>query len=181
MLVSMSELPPATHEPRGVDRWSADARIISVFGVILGTLGISCLPFNLGVWVVHGWPIEPAKGTEGQTWVLLSTLLGLGFSTLLLISSLAAYRLLWWGRDGLLLWAVLSLIYGVVGIFFWGRFFLPQLENQLVRMRGPDELAGILAWMIGSIFAILTFWHLTRPSVRAAFLGAQRQASDEPP
>jgi hypothetical protein len=180
MLVSMSQLPPPTHEPRGIDRWSYDARIISVFGVILGTLGISCLPFNLGVWVVHGWPIEPAKGSEGQTWVLLSTLLGLGLSTLLLISSLAACRFLRWGRDGLLLWAVLSLIYGVVGIFFWGRFLFPRFENQFIPMRGPDEVAGILAWMIGSIFAILTFWHLTRPSVRAAFLDAQRQTSDKP-
>jgi magnesium-transporting ATPase (P-type) len=170
----MSHLPPATHEPRGRDPWSVDARIISVFGVILGTLGLSCLPFNFGFWVVHAWPVEPGRvAGSGQTWVLLSTLIGLGLATLLLISSLAAYRFLWWGRDGLILWAILSLIYCVVGIFFWGKFLFPQFAHQFVLMRGPDELGGLLAWLIGSIFAILTLWHLTRPAVREAFIDTQ--------
>jgi hypothetical protein len=35
--------------------------------------------------------------------------------------------------------------------------------------------------MIGTIFAILTLWHLTRPGVRAAFTRAQPPALHEPP
>ena len=161
-------------EPRGLDRWSGDVRVIPVFGVILGTLGLSCLPFNFGVFVIHSWPSEPIKGGGfGEPWILASTFIGLGLSMLLLVSSLAAYRFLWWGRDGLLIWAGASLIYGVIGIFFWGRFFFPQLLHQFIRMRGPDQLGGLLAWMIGSIFAVFTFWHLTRPSVREVFVRSQ--------
>lgn len=166
----MSELPPATTAPRGLDAQSGDVRIISVFGVIFGTLGLSCLPFNFGAWITYGWPIEGSKASPVEMWVFASTFVGLGLSALLLLSSLASMRFLWWGRDGLILWACASLLYGIAGIYFWGRFFLPWLNYQYVAMRGPDEVAGLLAWMIGSIFAIFVLWYLTRPSVKAAFV-----------
>jgi len=174
----MSSLPsePAhlarpSNGPQGIDPPSSDVPIIAVMGVVFAMLGLSCLPFNLGAWVDYGWPLEAGGPGVIDKWCLVSTFIGLGLSALLLLSSLGCYRLATWGRDGMLLWAVLSLIYGVTGIFFWGRFFLPRLLNQYVEMRGPDEIAGLIAWIIGVGYAVIVLWYLTRPSVRMVFVG----------
>ena len=165
----MSSLPHPSLEPRGIDPQSSEVRIIAVMGVIFGTLGLSCLPFNFGEWITAGWPIQGSKTTIMDLWCFASTFIGLGLSAILLLSSLAAYRFAWWGRGGLLVWAWGSLVYGAVGLYFWVRFFLPSLRNHYTEMHGPDEVAGPIAWIIGTSFAAIALWYLTRPSVRAVF------------
>lgn len=175
----MNQVPPPSVESRGIDPNSSDVRIIAVLGVIFGTLGLSCLPFNLGGWVTYGFPAQTAKDSPLDLWALLSTFIGLGLAALLLLSSMAAYKFNWWGRDGMLLWAFLSLLYGIVGIPFWGRFLIPSAASQYASLRGPDELAGLLGWLIGTFFSIFVLWYLTRPAVRAVFQVPSAQPSQE--
>jgi hypothetical protein len=101
--------------------------------------------------------------------VLVSTLIGLGLAALLLLSSLGAYHFTRWGRDGMLIWAGASLAYGVFGVAYWGQFFFYRRYAQYANLVGPDQAAGLLAWGVGTVFAALTLWCLTRPRVRDAF------------
>ncbi|HXE54913.1 MAG TPA: hypothetical protein VN541_17965 [Tepidisphaeraceae bacterium] len=176
----MSHAPPPSLEPRGIDPESADVRIIAVFGVIFGTLGLSCLPFNFGNWLTYGWPVQSSGRSPIAPWVMISTIVGLAQAGVLLLSSLATYRLLWWGRDGMLIWAWTSLIHGIVGIFFWGRFLFPWLNSQYADMRGPDELAGLLAWIVGSIFSIAVLIYFSRPGIRSVFVRKDLQPQTGP-
>jgi hypothetical protein len=164
----MSTLPPSSTDYRGIDDQSSIVRVISVAGVIFGTLGMSCLPFNLGVFITSGWPVE-GNDRFLDGWCLASTFIGLGLATILLFSSLGCYHFKRWGLYGILFWAASSLGYGLVGVFFWGRFLLPGLRSEYVRMRGQDEISGLLAWMIGTALSVLVLWFMTRPAIRGVF------------
>lgn len=174
----MARFPTASLDPRGTDPESSIVRAIAVVGVIFGTLGMSCLPFNLGEFVSFGWPVEGARADWLDLWCLFATFIELGLSTLLLFCSLGAYHFKWWARYGLLLWATCSLGYGVVGIYFWGRFLLPPLRSEYAAMRGPDEFAGLLAWLVGTGLSIFVLRFLTRPAIRMVFTESGTHTSE---
>lgn len=166
----MTTLPPSSIDPRGIDDQSSIVRAISVAGVIFGTLGMSCLPFNLGSFITFGWPaVEGSRDSVIEWWCLASTFAGLGLSTILLFSSLGCYHFKRWGLYGILFWATMSLAYGILGIYFWGRFLLPWLRPEYVSMRGPDEISGLIAWLIGTGLSVIVLYQMTRPAIRAVF------------
>ena len=165
----MAQTSPASLEPRGIDAQSATVRAIAVVGTIFGVVGMSCLPFNLGAWITYGWPLEGSKSTPLDLWAFASTIIGMGLATLLMVSSLMTYKFKPIGRDGLLLWAWASILYGIAGVFFWGRFLLPWLNPQYADLRGPDEIAGLIAWVLGTCLAVVILYHLRRPSIRVVF------------
>lgn len=181
----MSEAGSQDYEPRGIDPISSRVRAVAVVGTIFAVLGLSCLPFNLGAWITYGWPIQGSKSTPIDMWCFASTFIGLGLAAMLLWGSLAAYHFRWWARDLLLLWAILSLAYGILGIYFWGRFLLPALREQYAEMRGPDEVSGLIAWIIGTGLSIFVLRTMMRPSTRALFEEARHRgvaiAGTEPP
>jgi len=177
----MAIMPAHSDGPRGIDPQSSIVRALAVVGTIFGTLGLCGLPFNLAAWITYGWPIEGAKTAIMDMWCFASTLIGLGLSALLLGGSLGAYHFKWWARDVLLLWAWLSLVYGICGIFFWGRFLLPRFSSQYVEMRGIDEVSGLIAWIIGTGFAIFVLHFLNRPSVAASFMEARPEVPAHEP
>jgi hypothetical protein len=174
----MSTLPASSLDPRGIDPQSSLVRALAVAGVIFGCLGMSCLPFNFGAFVTYGWPVQGQQGAL-DWWVFVSTFAGLGLSAMLLFSSLGAYHFKRWGLYGLFFWAVCSLGYGVLGIYFWGRFLLPWFRGEYVRMRGPDEVSGLIAWMIGTGLAIIVLRCLMRPDVRGVFVPPVIPSEDE--
>lgn len=165
----MTSLPSSSTDPRGIDDQSSMVRVISVAGVVFGTLGMSCLPFNFGSFITFGWPVQGSRDTVIDAWCLASTFAGLGLSTILLFSSLGCYHFKKWGLYGILFWASSSLAYGILGIYFWGRFLLPWLRSEYAGMRGPDEISGLIAWMIGTGLSIIVLRQMTRPSIRAVF------------
>ena len=178
----MSIYPPPSDDPRGIDPASSTVRTLAVVGVIFGTLGMSCMPFNLGEWITFGWPIEGSKTTVMDMWCFFSTLAGLGLSSVLLLSSFGCYHFKWWARGAILAWAYVSLAYGVLGIYFWGRFFLPWLRSEYAAMRGPDEVSGPIAWIIGTTLSVFVIVLMTRPAIRGVFEPDRRHPTpDEPP
>lgn len=165
----MATLPPSSIDSRGIDDQSSIVRTIAVAGVIFGTLGMSCLPFNFGSFITFGWPVEGSKDTALDWWCFGSTFAGLGLSTILLFSSLGCYHFKRWGLYGILFWACSSLAYGILGIFFWGRFLLPWMRSQYVDMRGPDEISGLIAWIIGTGLSFIVLYQMRRPAIRGVF------------
>jgi len=176
----MNEFPPPPAKSLAVDPKYSEVRVIPVFGVVLGTLGLAALPIDLGQFLTEGWPVSPGRSHGMNLWALFSTLTGLGLATLLLLSSLGAYHFTRWGRDGMLIWAGASLAYGVFGVAYWGRFLFYSRYPEYANLVGPDQATGLLAWGVGTGFAALTLWHLTRPHVREAFV-RQYPFTPEPP
>lgn len=132
-------------------------------------MGLMCLPFSFGSWAAFGWPVRHTRTGAIGVWVIASTFVGLGLSLLLLLSSFGAYRLRRWGRDGMLAWAIVSLVYGLAGVYFWGRFLVPSMRSQYPAFRGPDMVSGLIAWAVGTIYAALALFYLTRPRIKAVF------------
>lgn len=171
-------LPPSSLDPRGIDPQSSLVRALAVVGVIFGCLGMSCLPFNFGAFITYGWPVQ-ARQAAMDWWVFASTFAGLGLSAMLLFSSLGAYHFKLWGYFGMLFWSVCSLAYGVLGIYFWGRWLFPWMRGEYVRMRGPDEISGLIAWMIGTGLAVIVLRNLIRRDVRGVFASPVVPSDDE--
>ncbi|HEY2588091.1 MAG TPA: hypothetical protein VGI81_20275 [Tepidisphaeraceae bacterium] len=171
-------LPASSLDPRGIDPQSSLVRVLAVAGVIFGCLGMSCLPFNFGEFITYGWPVQ-ARQAPLDWWVLAWTFVGLGLSTILLFSSLGAYHFKLWGFYGMFLWAVGSIGYGVLGIFFWVRWLLPWQRGEYVRMRGPDEVSGLIAWMVGTGLAVIVLRCLIRRDVRGVFAAPVVPSDDE--
>ena len=165
----MATLPPSSIDYRGIDDESSIVRTIAVAGVIFGALGMSCLPFNLGSFITVGWPIDDSRNTTLDWWCFVSTFAGLGLSTILLFSSLGCYHFKRWGLYGILVWACCSLGYGVVGIYFWGKFLLPWTRSEYVAMRGQDEIGGLIAWFIGTGLSVIVLHQMRRPAIRGVF------------
>lgn len=165
----MSEFPPPPTRRIAVDPAYAEFRVVPVFGVVLGTLGLAALPIDLGQFLTEGWAYSPSGHAGLSGWALISTLIMLGLAGLLLLSSLGAYHFTRRGRDGMVIWAGSTLAYGVFGVAFWGRFLFYSRYPQYANLVGPDQATGLLAWGIGSLFAAVTLWHFARPGVRDAF------------
>lgn len=175
----MPTLPRSSVDYRGIDPQSSTVRALAVVGVIFGCLGMSCFPFDFGEYVTYGWPVQANQSTM-DWWVFVSTFVGLGLSALLLFSSLGAYHFKRWGLYGMLLWGFASVLYGILGIYFWGRFLLPWLRHQYVRVRGPDEVAGLIAWMVGTVFALMVLRNLLRRDVQGVFMEPQIVPPEKP-
>lgn len=165
----MTTLPPVSGEPRGDDAASSTVRTIAIMGILFGLLGLICLPLNFGMWAAFGWPIRATHVGALGVWVWASTFAGLALSALLTFSSFGCFRFQRWGCGGLLLWSVLSLVYGAAGIYFWGRFLVPSIRHQYSTFRGPDMVSGLIAWGVGTIYAAFVLYYLTRPRIRAVF------------
>lgn len=150
-------------------REGSGVRAIAVTGVIFAFLALVMLPFTLGGFTSYGWPISGGKTAPMELWILFSTLFGLLLAVMLLLGSFGSYRFQQWGRSLMLLWSVLSLAYGVVGIYFFGRWLIPSLRGEFARNPAVSPLAPLCCWAVGTLFALCIVRYFRRPGVRACF------------
>lgn len=74
-----------------------------------------------------------------------------------------------WSLLVLRLWAVASIVIGLVGSYFYLKWILPPWREQLAQVRGVDDtLFNLGGWMIGTILAIAMLIVIGRPTVQAA-------------
>ena len=172
-LSGIPRLPAPSTEYRGIGPESSIVRVIAVAGVIFGTLGMACMPFSFGAFETQGWPLAGMQHTTHDGWFLASIFIELGLSPLLLFSSLGCYHFKWWGRYGLLFWAFCTAVYGAAGLYFWVYFLIPTHHLDAPAMRGVDEVAPLLGWIVGSGLSIFVLIFLPRPSIRAVFVPSE--------
>ena len=161
--------PPVTYAPEGIDRESSGVRAIGVMGVIFSVIALCMLPFTIGQFTTYGWPIEGAKTAPIELWLLFSTIFGLGLAALLLVSSLGCYRFQSWGRGGMILWSIASLLYGAAGVYFFGRWLVPAWRGEFARSPAVSPFAPLCCWAVGTLFAMFVLWYLLKPTVRNVF------------
>ena len=165
--------PPVSYAPLGIDRNSSGVRALGVIGVVFAVTAIVMLPFTLGDYIDYGWPISGGKTAPIEMWNLFSTFVGLGLAILMLLASFGCYRFEEWGRRGMILWSVLSLIYGVAGVYFYGRWLVPWFRGEYARNPAASPFAPLVCWIVGTIMAACTLPYLRRTAIRAVFSRAE--------
>ncbi len=154
-------------------------RSLAAVGIVFGIAAAVLLPF--GIIRLHQGNIfgdarvpifdAPIRGTSlAALWMVLSSLTGAALGAVLLAGSIGAMSFRRWARPVLIAWALLSVVFGAAGIFFFGAWLLPPWRSHLAQVRGVvDSLATLGGWAVGSALAIAMLCLLTRPRVRAAF------------
>lgn len=155
--------------PIEVDSQPLPVRVVATIGLMFGLAAVSCLPYSLVPFVDGQWVISPQKTSWMDLWVLVSTIVGLGLGSLLLLSSIGCFSLVWWARPGMLLWAGSSALWGIVAAFFYLHWFLPSFRANIGDVRAEGPWGGLVFWAIGWIFSVFVLFFMTRPRVKAEF------------
>ena len=154
-------------------------RSLAALGVIYGSAGVIGVP--LGILRFHQGAIagdfrvaifdESVRSMSADAlWLLCSSLLGAGLALALMVGGIGAVRLKSWSFVVLRVWAIASVIVGVIGSFFFVRWLLSPQRDMFSEARGVDDsLVNFLGWGIGTVLAIAMLVVIQRPSVREAF------------
>ncbi len=154
---------------------------IASLGVIFGAMGVVCLPWGLMPYVYSAtWPPVFIEGNPMLSWwVIGASLLGTALSILLLVGSVGSFSLQRWARPVMLLYGAISVLFGLVGIFFYFRWFAPAFRQEMTGARDVGPLGGLLSWIIATVFAVAVLYVMTRPHVRAVFTKWRREPADQ--
>lgn len=149
-------------------------RVIAIGGlaIALGIAGLCTLPFPL-IATYFDYIGEANAATDRgpiNTWGLISTGAGCGLSSLAILGGLGCVRVRGWGRFLMLIYAAVSILLGVAGIYFHlliiqtanGPGGVPQFATRV------SALAEWVAWVVGTVFALRVLWVMSRRDVRAA-------------
>jgi hypothetical protein len=171
----MTDEFPTHRLPDDPDPRPFSVRVLSIVGGALGLTGLFIIPLllmplDVPSWFDHIW-VRPAYRLDPvEVWLLASTIGGMALSGLLLAASIGCLYLRGWGR-------VLMIGYCVVSLLFSIAWLVAQIRTWPVSLRMGGELRGVATWfalccwIAATVYAAVTLYCMTRPSVRAAFRG----------
>jgi hypothetical protein len=153
-------------------------RSLAAIAVVYGTAGVMLVPFGLfrfhqgaipGDFEIHLFD-KPVVSTSIQAlWLLVSSLSGGGLGLALMVGAIGGVALRGWALPVLKMWSIASIIFGVIGCWFFFQWLLPPWRDQLADVRGVDDaLFNLGGWMIGSLLGIAILIVINRPAVSAA-------------
>jgi hypothetical protein len=152
-----SELDPVTEER------AESAMVLGVIAMGLGIAGLTCLPFR-----VFFEAIPPSR--EGLPPVgykeAIFPVIGLLLSVLLTAGGYAAFRRKRWARPALLVYAVCTLVAGVLSFIFYGREHAHFRQGLIERGGGVAFTFELTMWLFGIGFSIYLLYGMTRGKVR---------------
>jgi hypothetical protein len=169
--------PPMNPNPR-----PTSVLVLAIIGIIFGAFGTLCSPLALLPYVMNfnvpGAPPNPAFDTINNSpflhsYMIVSVVVGWFMAILLLVCSIAALSLKPWARKGLLAWAGITIVTGIIGLFITVAFILPAMgQGNTPQAKGAaigGMVGGIVGGVISLILPVLMLVFMTRPHVVAAF------------
>ncbi len=175
----MSYIPsyqgPTTPAP---PRRPTSVTVLAILGIILGALGLCGMVSNLVQLVIKTNPVlvQMDRSPVMHIWSPVSIVLGLGLTIALLAGSIGMLSLQTWARQMVLIYAVASLVLGVLGTIISAIWMIP-IFNQLasdpdpaVRMGGVvGKYSLFISPVIGAIYPVFVLVFLRRRNVVEAF------------
>lgn len=187
----MSQLPYQSFYPPALNPRPTVVTVMAVLGIIFGGIGVLCTPFSLVPYFVNLGQPNPVIDAVKENALLLdymifATLLSFLVAILLLTCSIGALKLKPWARTGLVWYGIVGCILAILGLIVNVVWFFPILEN----MKGnPNQvkgaqMGGMIGGVAGAVFGLalpLAMWIvMTRPSIKAAFEGANAPDATPP-
>jgi len=135
--------------------------VLAVIGIILGSLGV------LGTGCAVMFMIGARQQFQNQiqaplAWLAVSALIGVAMCVLLLASSIAALKLIAWGRKGMLAYAMVGIVMNVVNAVV----NLIYMDSSKAAFMVGVALGGLV---IGMIYPVCVLVFMKKPHVVAAF------------
>ena len=157
--------------------------VVSVMGIVMGTLGLLCKPLSLVIFVVQmpvSDPVVDAMRADSfvRGWMLASVATGWVISLLLVLSAVGSLRLRDWGRTGMLAYAglglLMTIVSQIVGLLAVGPALEPAVRQATAGKPMPWWHVGpvpsaIMMTILGVWFPLLILYYFNRRPVREAF------------
>ena len=167
------QAPEAPRRPTSVT-------VLAINGIILGALGTICSPFALLPYFVQMGPPQPAiEAVKNDpsifTYLVASTALGWVMAIVLLVSSIAALAMREWARKGMLAYAWVTLVTGLIGLvatFAWVNPKIAAAPNVDRATMLGQQIGAIVGGLIILIFPTFVLIFMNRPRVKDAFARA---------
>jgi hypothetical protein len=163
----MSEfVPNQTQVPVQTVEKPTAVMVFGILNIVFGGIGVLCMPFNL-FWLVL--PNRMIVMVPAYRVVLLvSSIVGIGFSAWLLTLGIGLLKIRSWARRGSVIYACIVIVWCIAGFginilaLYLGWMSSPQ--GQL-----PAFIGGMCGGLIGLIYPILLLIFMQTAKVKQAF------------
>lgn len=167
-LQPLSYAAPAPARPTSIS-------IISILGMIFGSLKVLGSLCGSVAIIAMGSQLQ----TQGRLnipmgWLIFATILGIVMGAFLLLASIGAYRLKLWARKGLVIYAILSIVFDLIGAAV-NFHTLPGTSSGQSTSYALGMAVG--SSCVGLVFPICILYFMTRPHVIAAFENADHTST----
>lgn len=162
---------------QAVPKRPTSVTVLAIIGIILGSLSVLCSPMGLLPYFVQIGPPNPMIDSVKNDPALFGYMIGsiaVGWviGLLLLVGSIGALLLKDWARKGLLTYAWIQIVLGVIGFIAMITWFNPRMtaaagSNKAAALGG--QIGGMIGAIIGLILPVLILVFMNRPHVKAAF------------
>jgi hypothetical protein len=144
---------------------------------ILGIAGGAVMLAQQGMYFVQEpWSSRVLTIGRGNWFVLyfVANAIDLGASVLLLIASIGLFQWKSWARVGLIIWAAIEMVGGVIMIAFYVMYYSKYLPNLRATSQPTVSTQQIVIGILGSLFGILygrvfplaVAWIMLQPEVK---------------
>ena len=167
--------------------------VISVLGLVFGAFGVFGLAFSI-LFIFSGFQFGPPNPMMDKVNKDPGYLLGTGISlavgvpllVIMLASAIGGLSLKPWARVGMLIYAIGTILNGLVSTVFTVVYVIPLMLSALPQA-DPATQAGATAGayggacggLIGLIYPVCILWFYTRPHVKDAFNGIVPPSREE--
>jgi len=154
-------------------------RALGAVGLMASSLALASLIFLVLRLL---WNIDAARPGQvpvdapvpGYWFELAAGMFGCGLAILLLTASAGAIRFRTWARPAMIVYGVISVVLGAVGLIFHVHWLIEATTNHSgiglpQAMRTPEAAAEWACWMFGTILGVAMLYAMNRPDVKLAF------------
>jgi hypothetical protein len=149
----------ATEKPTSV-------MVFGILNIVFGGMGLLCMPFNLFWLVLPNRMIVMVPAY--RVILLVSSIVGIGFSAWLLSLGIGLLKMKSWGRRGSVIYSIIVIVWGIIGIILnilalhFGWMNVP--EGGL-----PGYIGGMCGGAVGMIYPVLLLIFMQTSKVKGAF------------
>ena len=168
------------------DRGPVSVKVIAIIGIVVTSLGVLCTPLSLvQLFVKLPGPPNPVTdlmydNSVIRTVTLVQASVGIALSVFGLCASIAVLRWRAWGRTGMNVYAIVSIVQGLAGVAFLVLYEYPKIYAAVPPAQRPYVIGGLagggVGLLVGFAFPICVLIFLNRPKAKAAFARAAAEA-----
>jgi hypothetical protein len=161
------QAPQAIEKPTSV-------MVFGILNIVFGALGLICTPFSILMILFAGRfaAMNQAPVMEYapvyKMILLVSSVVGIGFSAWLLALGIGLVKMKGWGRRGSVIYSIIVIVWGIVGValnilaLHFGWMTVP--EGGL-----PGYIGGMCGGVVGMVYPVLLLIFMSTSKVKRAF------------
>ena len=162
---------PVIIPPQTIEKPPA-VTVFGILSIVFGGLGLICTPFSvLGIFIGDILPMGRASIEMAPAYkiiLLVSSIVGIGFSAWLLALGIGLVKMKSWARRGSLIYSVIAIVWTIAGMAL--NIIAMSMQWINIPKEGlPGFIGGTCGGMVGMIYPVLLLIFMKTQKVKQAF------------